>query len=48
MASGSFVLIVVVTAKRVKIERQDDGLFNLFPVMVSKGRFSYGGKVYGK
>jgi hypothetical protein len=31
----------------VIIELQADGLFNLYPCIVSKGRFAYGGKIYG-
>lgn len=31
----------------VIIEVQDDGNFNVFPAIVAKGRFCYGGKVYG-
>lgn len=32
----------------VIIEVMEDGNFNVFPAIVSKGRFGYGGKVYGK
>lgn len=30
------------------VEMREKGLFNLFPVIVIDGKFSYGGKVYGK
>lgn len=29
------------------VERFPDGAFNLFPIVVSRGRFAYGGRVYG-
>lgn len=32
----------------VVVEVMPDGMFNLYPIVVSKGRFAYGGKVYGK
>lgn len=31
----------------VIIEFQENGLYNLYPCIVSKGRFGYGGKIYG-
>ena len=30
------------------VEMQPDGMFNLYPIIVTKGRFSFGGRVYGK
>ena len=30
------------------IELQDTGDFNVLPVVVSDGKFSYGGQLYGK
>jgi hypothetical protein len=30
------------------VEFQEDGNFNVYPIVVTKGRFSYGGKTYGK
>lgn len=32
----------------VIIELMEGGTFNLYPVIVSKGQFAYGGKLYGK
>lgn len=30
------------------VELMEDGNFNVYPVVVTKGKFSFGGKVYGK
>ena len=31
----------------VIVEVMEGGYFNVFPVIVTKGRFAYGGKIYG-